>query len=152
MISQTTEYALRAVVCLARAGHERRTVHELASATAVPEGYLAKVMQQLAHAGVVDSQRGRHGGFTLARPARELSVLAVIAAVDPLPRIHRCPLGLPEHEDRLCALHRRVDREMQRVEAAFAATTFADLLAEPGPHWPLGGEAPYPDPDPRLEA
>ena len=141
MISNTAEYALRAVVCMARSPREGRwTVHDIHNATEVPEGYLSKVMQHLARAGIVQSQRGRTGGFQLARPVEELSVLEVINAVDPLQRIHHCPLGLPEHEDELCALHRRVDREMQRVEQAFGQTTFAELISEPGPHWPLGVE------------
>ncbi|HKK70010.1 MAG TPA: Rrf2 family transcriptional regulator [Candidatus Krumholzibacteria bacterium] len=141
MISQTAEYALRAVVCLARSPRERRwTVHDIHSTTDVPEGYLSKVMQQLARAGIVRSQRGRAGGFHLARPVDDLSVLDVINAVDPFQRIRHCPLGLPEHEHELCALHRRVDLEMARVERAFGETSFAELLSEPGPHWPLGLE------------
>ena len=141
MISQTAEYALRAVVCLARSPRERRwTVHDIHSTTDVPEGYLSKVMQQLARAGIVRSQRGRAGGFHLARPVDDLSVLDVINAVDPFQRIRHCPLGLPEHEHELCALHRRVDLEMARVERAFDETSFAELLSEPGPHWPLGLE------------
>lgn len=139
MISQTTEYALRAIVCLARSRPEIRwTVHDLARATDVPEGYLSKVMQRLARAGIVRSRRGRCGGFALAATPEALSVLTVIEAVDPWPRIHHCPLGLPEHHDRLCILHRRLDEEMRRVQSAFATTTFADLLADTGPHWPLG--------------
>lgn len=139
MISQTTEYALRAIVCLARSAPTLRwSVRELARRTSVPEGYLSKVMQQLAHAGIVGSRRGRHGGYELLRQPSELTILAVIDAVDPLPRIHHCPLGLAEHREHLCALHRRVDEQMERVQSAFATTTFADLLADPGPQWPLG--------------
>lgn len=141
MISQTAEYALRAVVCLARSEPDRRwTVHDIHDQTEVPEGYLSKVMQQLARAGIVRSQRGRSGGFVLDRTLEELSVLDVINAVDPLQRIHACPLGLAEHEEQLCALHRRVDCELERVEKAFAEASFADLLKDEGPHWPLGLE------------
>lgn len=141
MISQTAEYALRAVVCLARSEPERRwTVHDIHARTEVPEGYLSKVMQQLARAGIVRSQRGRTGGFLLDRPLDQLSVLDVINAVDPMQRIRECPLGLPEHEQELCALHRRVDCELERVERAFREATFADVLDDEGPHWPLGLE------------
>ena len=141
MISQTAEYALRAVVCLARSEPERRwTVRDIHERTDVPEGYLSKVMQLLARAKIVRSQRGRTGGFVLDRALDDLTVLDVINAVDPLQRIRECPLGLEEHREELCALHRRVDRELERVERAFAESTFADLLAESGPHWPLGIE------------
>ena len=71
MISQTAEYALRAVVCLARSAPERRwTVRDIHEQTDVPEGYLSKVMQLLARAKIVRSQRGRTGGFRLERPVR----------------------------------------------------------------------------------
>lgn len=151
MISQTAEYALRAVACLARSDPERRwTVHDIHARTEVPEGYLSKVMQLLARAKIVRSQRGRTGGFVLDRALEDLTVLDVINAVDPLQRIRECPLGLPEHAGQLCALHRRVDRELERAEKAFSEATFADLLADEGPHWPLGLEdaAPVSPPDP----
>src|SRR4051794_21543855 len=107
MISQTAEYALRAVVYLAFHKGEPRTVRQLAEPTQVPEGYLAKVMQGLSRAGLVRSQRGLHGGFTLAVPADELTVYDVVQAVDPIHRIKHCPLGLKGHVN-LCPLHRRL--------------------------------------------
>jgi Rrf2 family protein len=60
----------------------------------VPAGYLSKVLQSLGRAQLVNSQRGLHGGFTLARAPSELTVWEVIQAVDPLQRIRSCPLGL----------------------------------------------------------
>ncbi|MCA9209378.1 MAG: Rrf2 family transcriptional regulator, partial [Planctomycetales bacterium] len=94
MISQTAEYALRAIVFLADQAGEPATTAQIAEATSVPASYLAKVMQLLSRARVVNSQRGLHGGFTLTKPARELNVLEVINAVDPIRRFHECPLGL----------------------------------------------------------
>ena len=65
MISQTAEYALRAIVYLA--GQELpQTTQQIAATTRVPAGYLSKVLQALARGGLVHSQRGLHGGFTLA--------------------------------------------------------------------------------------
>ena len=93
MFSQTAEYALRAVVFLAAQDGVPRTTQEIARATQVPTGYLSKVMQGLGRARLVLSQRGLHGGFTLARPAAELTVLDIIQAVDPIQRIRSCPLG-----------------------------------------------------------
>lgn len=131
MISQTTEYALRAMVYLAEHPDGPRTVHEMATGARIPEGYLAKVMQGLARHELVRSHRGVRGGFTLARAPARLTLLEVVNAVDPIPRIHACPLGLEGHREQLCALHRRLDQAMAICEDLFRGTTLADLLVTP---------------------
>lgn len=138
MISQTAEYALRAVVCLASRPGKPLVTPEIARITHIPAGYLAKVLQMLARRGVVRSQRGLHGGFSLAHCPAELTVLDVVNAVDPLKRIETCPLGLDRHGQRLCPLHRRLNEAVEQVERAFADHVIADLLEpEPEPS-PLG--------------
>jgi Rrf2 family protein len=127
MISQTAEYALRAIVYLA--GQDTpRTTAEIAQTTRAPAGYLAKIMQSLSRAGLVKSQRGLNGGFKLAHDPRELSILAVVSAVDPIQRFPECPLGIPSHGRRLCPLHYRLDQAAAMVEKAFADTMVAELL------------------------
>src|SRR5437870_5794195 len=116
MFSQTAEYAFRAVVCLATYPGATLTTEQIAAATQVPEGYLAKVLQTLARRGLVRSRRGLHGGFGLARAATELTALQVLDAVDPILRITACPLGLPEHADELCPMHKRLDEAAALVE------------------------------------
>lgn len=130
MFSQTAEYALRAVAYLAEQG-EPRTVAQIAVATKVPAGYLAKVMQGLAKASLVVSQRGLHGGFRLAIPTEQLCVYDVIQAVDPIQRITHCPLDLPQHAHHLCPLHQRLDDTLAQVELVFKKTTFEEVLQTP---------------------
>jgi Rrf2 family transcriptional regulator, nitric oxide-sensitive transcriptional repressor len=137
VFSQTAEYALRAVVHLADQRPSARTTFQIAEATKVPPAYLSKVLQALKRAGVVHSQRGVGGGIMLARSPSELTILDVVNAVDPLQRIHQCPLGLPSHGVHLCALHRRMDQALAMVEDAFRATTLAEVLAEPNRSAPL---------------
>ena len=137
MLSQTTEYALRAMVHLADQSEESLTTPQIAKATQVPVGYLAKVLGSLARAGLVRSQRGLHGGFVIALAPEQITVLDVINAVDPIQRITTCPLGLKAHGKRLCPLHKRLDNAMAQVETAFANSTLADLLADPSPSKPL---------------
>ncbi len=137
MISQTSEYALRAIVWLAGHPDSALTTRQIADATQVPAGYLSKVMQALGRAGLVQSQRGLHGGFALTRPPQKLTVLDVVNAVDPLPRIHRCPLGIRAHGARLCPLHRRLDEAADLVEKTFRQSTVSELLTEPSGSPPL---------------
>ena len=136
MISRTAEYALRAVVHLAAAAdgdNPSRTVGQIAAATRVPEGYLAKVLQALTRSGVITSQRGLGGGFRLAKTARDTSLYEVVQAVDPIQRIHDCPLGIDAHGRNLCRLHKRLDDAMSLIEEQFRATTVAELLEETVP-------------------
>ena len=137
MFSQTVEYALRAVVHLASEAPAGRTTDQIAQATRVPRAYLSKVLQSLAHAGIVHSQRGLGGGMTLAKTPENLTILEVVNAVEPIQRIRTCPLGLAAHGVRLCPLHKRVDNALKMVEEAFGNSTLAEVLSEPTGSIPL---------------
>jgi Rrf2 family protein len=130
MISRTAEYALRAMVHLAATDDPSQTVGQIAAGTRVPAGYLAKVLQSLSRAHLIISQRGLGGGFRLAKPAGETSIYEVIQAVDPMERIHECPLGLEAHGTNLCPLHRRLDDAMALIEEQFRATMIVELVEE----------------------
>lgn len=138
MISQTAEYALRMVVFLATLKERPATTRQIAAATQVPEGYLAKIVQSLSRAGLVRSQRGLHGGSVLAKDPATISVYDVVQAVSPIPRIRTCPLHLPSHGTNLCPLHKRLDDAAAAVEQAFRASTIAELLSEQAGSIPLG--------------
>ncbi len=127
MISSTATYALRAVVYLA--GHPGRYVNraEISAATQVPHEYLLKVLQQLDVADLVESRRGPGGGYRLRRTADEITALDVVQAVDMIPRIATCPLGITSHEQ-LCPLHQLLDNASRLVEQAFGQTAIADLM------------------------
>ena len=129
MISQTSEYALRAIVYLGNEGVPRTTA-AISKATKAPPDYLSKVMRGLVREGIVASRRGLHGGFTLERDPSELSVLDIVNAVDPLQRIRECPLGNKAHGVNLCTLHRTIDETLARAEEAFRQVTVEQLLGE----------------------
>ncbi|MBZ9713571.1 Rrf2 family transcriptional regulator [Deinococcus multiflagellatus] len=131
MFSQTAEYALRAAVTLARQPDTALNAAELARQTEVPGTYLFKVMAQLARAGLVSALRGKRGGYRLGRPPAQISILDVINAVDPLPRLRACPLGRPEHLHRLCPLHQQLDDTYAQIEATLRARPLADLVENP---------------------
>lgn len=137
MFSQTVEYALRASVYLSRYPDSPQPTEEIAEATKVPAPYLSKVLQAMAKSGLVKSHRGLRGGFSLVKDPRELTILEVVNSVDPIKRIRTCPLGLESHGVNLCPLHFRVDQALAEVERAFAATTLAEVLAEPTSSVPL---------------
>jgi len=131
MLSRTAEYALRAIVWLSDHPDCSVTGQAIAAATQVPPDYLAKVMQALVRAGLVEAQRGKKGGFTLASAADQMTILDVINAVDPIRRIRNCPLGLPGHQA-LCPLHRSLDNIADQLERAYGGIRISDLLRSTG--------------------
>jgi Rrf2 family protein len=132
VVSQTAEYALRAIVYLAYERDTPSTTTEISLAIDAPSSYLAKVMKRLNRAGIVDSKRGLRGGYWLTRDPDELTILEVVNAVDAFQRIERCPLGKPAHTSGLCPLHRRMDNVIAAAERRLDATTFGDIVEEPG--------------------
>lgn len=130
MIPKTAEYALRAVVVLARDPQQSYSAEQIAKATRVPRRYAHKVLQGLVRAALVRSQPGPGGGYALVRRPEELSILDVVSSVEPITRLRRCPLGLKTHTS-LCPLHRELDDAYATMESAFGRVTIAQLLNQP---------------------
>lgn len=137
LLSDASEYALRGVVWLAQRKGQTFKLREIAEGTRAAPGYLIKVLQSLAKAGILSTQRGSTGGFSLIRDPETLSVLEVINAVDPIERIRTCPLGLQSHGTCLCPMHKRIDDAMAVIEASFADSTVADLVDGSGVSIPM---------------
>ncbi|MCP4574385.1 MAG: Rrf2 family transcriptional regulator [bacterium] len=140
MFSQTTEYAMRAVVALAAGDGRPMTTKRIAEMMRVPPSYLAKVLQALVRGGLVNSTRGLRGGFVLAKAPSEIKLLAIMDVVSPIKRIEHCPMDHDGHSSVLCPLHRRLDHAMSLVEEAFGSTTLQEVISEENPCPTLQGE------------
>jgi Rrf2 family protein len=90
-ISLRTQYALRALVCLAlKRGEGVLSGQRIAALAGIPKKYVEQVMHDLRQGGFVQSQRGRGGGYVLSRPASAMAVLEVVEALDgPLDELGR---------------------------------------------------------------
>jgi len=94
-ISAKTDYAIRALLALAERPGGPVSVEALASAQTLPRKFLEAILSDLRRAGIVTSQRGASGGYTLARPAAEITLGEVFRVVDgPLAEVR----GLRPHE------------------------------------------------------
>lgn len=135
MLSGTAEYALRAVLYLAEDRGDRAVqVGEIATALAAPQNYLSKILHQLTRNGVLESSRGKHGGFRLAVPPSELSLLTVVNHFDHVAGGRTCLLGRNECSDHsACAVHWRWKDVSERLAVFFRQTTVADLLVGASP-------------------
>jgi Rrf2 family protein len=81
-VSAKADYAVRAAVELAAAGHGPLKGDRIAEAQQIPLKFLENILSELRHAGYVRSQRGAEGGYWLARPADQITLADVIRAVD----------------------------------------------------------------------
>lgn len=131
MLNQTAEYGMRAVVRLAGLeSGERMQASQLARAIGVPANYLSKILHQLAAKGILDSQRGRNGGFRLASPPDRISMASVVDPLDALGRFRSCVLGNPVCSDRTaCAAHRRWEPLASALLGFLETTTVAEVMA-----------------------
>lgn len=82
-ITRQADYAIRAVLYLARLGpHGRAITAQIAREQQIPPTFLAKIVSQLSAAEVVRAIRGANGGVALARPAEEITLLELVEAID----------------------------------------------------------------------
>lgn len=94
MLNQSAEYAIRVAARLADVPCDSWSdAANLADELDIPANYLSKLMHQLVGSGILESRRGRGGGFRLARAARELTLREVVTPFDPPDRWHECFLG-----------------------------------------------------------
>ena len=130
MFSMTTEYALRAAVFLSEWHGDVQTAGRVAHATQTPVRYASRVLQLMVEGGLATSQRGPSGGFALAREPSQITLLDVVQAIEPIQRIRHCPLGLAEHADDLCPLHKAMDAVAAKAEATLGSLTLADVMTQ----------------------
>jgi Rrf2 family protein len=131
MLSQTAEYALRAVLYLADHRDDGPLgADELANVLGVPRNYLSKTLHRLTRERILASARGKGGGFRLAADPRRLTLLRVVEPFDAISAERRCLLGRPACDDRHpCPAHHRWKAVSTQVAAFFRQTTVADVVA-----------------------
>ncbi|HXC60398.1 MAG TPA: SUF system Fe-S cluster assembly regulator [Steroidobacteraceae bacterium] len=126
-ISKLTDYATVILAALARDAAALRTTADVARTCRLATPTASKLLKQLQRAGLVESTRGLHGGYRLARPARQISAAAILDALEG-------PLALTE-----CATsHSRCDIQAncsvggswQRINQAIRASLHEISLAE----------------------
>ncbi|MCA8913279.1 MAG: Rrf2 family transcriptional regulator [Planctomycetes bacterium] len=107
MFSQTTEYAVRALIEIATRPDDKPILAgTLAETLDIPHHYLAKILQQLVRTRVLKSVRGRQGGFSLNKPAGNIRLRDIVQPFEDLHKFEECILGQPVcSEAGACPLH-----------------------------------------------
>ncbi|MBN1909950.1 MAG: Rrf2 family transcriptional regulator [Pirellulales bacterium] len=132
-LSRTVAYAVQASLHLARSEpHIPIPCSQLASEGRMPERFLLQILRNLVARGILSSTRGVDGGYSLERPADEVSLLEVIEAIDG-PMISTLPLseGLPPSaQDRL---REAINEVTEHTREQLAAIKLSHLLPAPPP-------------------
>jgi Rrf2 family transcriptional regulator, iron-sulfur cluster assembly transcription factor len=129
MLSQTTEYALRAMLYLSRdRGRTFRPSRSIAEALQAPPRYLSKTLGRLVAAGMLESTRGPGGGVRLARPAERISLADVINVFEEDSRVRSCLLSAECCiEPGPCESHGLWCRLQEQALGPFQQTTLEEL-------------------------
>ncbi|HUJ10637.1 MAG TPA: Rrf2 family transcriptional regulator [Verrucomicrobiae bacterium] len=133
-ITRAGEYAIIGLSYLAKQPENRIVmIDEISETEGIPKSFLAKIFQSLAKTGIVRSNRGAGGGFSLARSAKEITLLQVLQCVEGVFALQKCVSEDPEcvvSTTRIsnCTLCAVFGEAQNRVNEVFARTTLADLL------------------------
>lgn len=128
-LTKAADYGARGAIHLAKRPEGTVVlVSDIATAEGLPESYLAKIFQDLAKEGIVRSHRGARGGFSLARPAGEITLRDVIEAVQGPIAISRCLDSRDECEKAgSCAMKPIMQNAQQSLMGALESATLHDL-------------------------
>ena len=127
LFTVATGYALQALASMPEDG-SFVMAKDLAENLTLPAPYLAKILQNLARAGVLESVRGPKGGFRLSRPAHRIAVGEVLAALEGEGCLDRCVMGFPHCDsENPCPMHDAWSDVKTQVESSMTKTSLRDL-------------------------
>jgi len=131
-LTRKGDYAIRGIVYLAsQPPNKISLLSEIAAAVDVPQTFLAKIFQQFSKTGIVKSFRGTGGGFLLASPPEEITLLQVVEAVEGPILPNRCVLKAGECErDVSCTVHPVWHQVQQKVRGILSNITLKDLATK----------------------
>lgn len=144
MLTQATGNAASALGYLAAVGGGPELVKAIAEACEIPAPYLAKIVNTLARASVVSTQRGIGGGVTLVADPEKITIYDLCEVMsDPITQ-PRCMLGAGQCSDeRACPAHRFAVSQREKTLAFLHETTIADIAAfEAKRRWGANGRPP----------
>ena len=140
MLSQKAKYGLRALVELARADDAQVSAGELSVRAGAPRKFLEAILLELSRNQIVVSRRGKFGGYTLARPAAEVSFAEIIRIIDGPLALAPCVsprLGFRKCADcpdlATCTLREALSRARDATADVLEAYTLADAAVSTGP-------------------
>jgi Rrf2 family protein len=132
MLSRSAEYAIRALTYLAEAGDRWVLNREIAEELELPPQFLTKILGVLAREGLLESQRGRTGGFRLAGDPARIRLLQIVEPFDTLSNKEECLLGQRVCSSaNPCPLHEAWRSIREEFRDLFQRTTLDEIVRSP---------------------
>ncbi|MDD3776717.1 MAG: Rrf2 family transcriptional regulator [Actinomycetota bacterium] len=131
LLTKDTDYAVRALLHMAKQGNGAYQVRKLADDLGIPMPFLRKILQQLASAGVLDSVRGKGGGFSLARRPEDIFLLDIMEIFQGKFEIMECIFNrniCPNLKQ--CTLRKKLISIKDYVQEQLESITLKELLEE----------------------
>lgn len=134
MLSNTSKYAIRAVIYLAaNAKPERKIgIKKISEDLDIPSPFLGKILQNLAKHKLLKSTKGPHGGFSLNQELSEITVMDIVEVIDGLDFFNNCLLGLDCHQKpekgKECPIHEKYEPIKNQIRDFFEKQTIDGLV------------------------
>lgn len=132
IFSRRCEYGLQAVLYLAlKKDGEKTSIRELTRHIKIPSPFLSKILQDLAHKGLLSSFKGPRGGFTLRKSAKEITLFDIVEAIDGTAFTNGCVLGFGEcSTTNTCSLHNDWKTVRERIHNTLARQDVAQMAKQ----------------------
>jgi Rrf2 family protein len=129
LVTRETDYAVRTVLYLARERDRNTNVTEIAREMHIPKSFLAKILQRLVRHHILHSTRGVNGGFMLAKKPSDITLLAVLEAIQGPAGINVCAIDSKRcRMSSTCSVHPVWVEIRKEVERRLDKQTIANLI------------------------
>lgn len=129
-LTQETDYAFRIVLYLTKRKGEVVEAEVISDAEKVPKRFLLKICRKLNQAGIIESFRGKNGGYRLARDPQEVTLKDVIEIIEGSVVVSKCqenPTVCSKDATGYCSIHRVLNQVQSLISSEFAKHNFASL-------------------------
>ena len=132
IFSRQCEYALQAVLYLALNSNGKMiSIRELTNKLNLPYHFVAKILQDLTRKGLLVSHKGPSGGFSLGAPAKDITLLEIVEAIDGSGFMDNCVFGFPSCTgDKPCAVHEQWDKVRNSIHKMLATKSILEMAGE----------------------
>ena len=132
MLSNTSKYAIRAVIYLALNGNKtsKLGIKQISKDLEIPTPFLGKILQSLAKHKLLASTKGPHGGFSLGKDAHDISLMDIVEVIDGLDSFNMCVLGLKTCTDneKNCPIHSNYATIREQLKTLFQSENIGILV------------------------
>ena len=133
MLSNTSKYAIRAVIYLAfHAGEEKKIgIKQISKELGIPTPFLGKILQTLAKHKLLSSTKGPHGGFGLGKAANDIALIEIVDIIDGRDIFNKCMIRLEDcNEDNPCSAHKKYGEIRNSLMTLFQKEKISDFVDE----------------------